>query len=320
MPADQLDLRLLKYFVKTAEHLNFTAAARECGVSQSALSQGIQQLERRIGLPLFDRGDRHVALSAPGSQLLARARRLLADAADAEAALRAFASGEEGALRVGVVQTVNALVIPLLLPELSSAAPGARFDIRELPAPQIEEAVAAGELEVGVSFHPVTRATLELAPLASEDLLLIRARQRRARTAPHRPLDPGDVLRQPLALLHQGYCTRHLIDRAFAAAGLEPSPALEMNSVTGLLHVVAHSRYATILPALALRMAPPGHVEGIPIAGLELRRRLVLVRRHGGFRSPLAEAFAAALKRALSSGPPNRTRAPHTHAKPPARA
>lgn len=300
MRTDPLDLRLLRYFVQTAEHLSFTAGARDCGVSQSALSQGIRQLEERLGLPLFDRGDRRVALTAAGEELLGRARKLLTDGRDAEEAMRGFSGATAGLLRVGVVQTVNALLIPEVIGQLARQHKGARFDVRELPAAAIEEAVADGALELGVSFHPVARTSLHIEPQGEERLLFIQADGRKK--LPRATIRPADLAQTPMALLHRGFCTRALIDDAFAKAGCPIEPQLEMNSIAGLLAVVASGGFATILPELSLRMASSSPLAGCAIEGLALRRRLIILRRQNGYQSPLAQSFAAAIRALLGRG------------------
>ena len=89
-----LELKHLRYFVAVAEDLNFTAAARRLYVSQQALSRIIQQLERSLGVKLFDRTTRSVALTQAGEAMLAAARRSTAAAEDAFHAAQRAARGE----------------------------------------------------------------------------------------------------------------------------------------------------------------------------------------------------------------------------------
>jgi DNA-binding transcriptional LysR family regulator len=76
--ADDLDFRLLRYFVAVAEELHFSRAAQRLFVAQQAVSRDIRRLEDRLGVTLLDRGTRQVALTPAGERLLVRARQLLA--------------------------------------------------------------------------------------------------------------------------------------------------------------------------------------------------------------------------------------------------
>ena len=105
-----MELRHLRYFTAVAETLSFTQAAAECGVAQSALSQQIARLEKDVGAELFTRSSRQVRLTEPGAVLLPWARRLLADAEQAQQDIDALAGLRRGRLRLGVIQTVNSAV------------------------------------------------------------------------------------------------------------------------------------------------------------------------------------------------------------------
>lgn len=91
-----MDLRHLKYFLAVAETRNFTQAAANCYVAQSALSQQIARLEKEVGAQLFSRTSRSVRLTAAGELLEPLARRILADVDNAQAALDALAVCDAG--------------------------------------------------------------------------------------------------------------------------------------------------------------------------------------------------------------------------------
>jgi DNA-binding transcriptional LysR family regulator len=106
-----MELRHLRYFVAVAEHLSFTAAANSLGVSQPPLSQQIRDLELEIGVNLFERSSRRVALTPAGEDFLRNARAILAQAADAVDRARTIGTGTAGILNIGMTSSV--LVGPL---------------------------------------------------------------------------------------------------------------------------------------------------------------------------------------------------------------
>ncbi|GAB3937320.1 LysR family transcriptional regulator [Micromonospora vulcania] len=109
-----METRELRYFVAVAEELHFGRAAQRLGIAQPPLSRAIQQLERRLGVTLFDRGNRAVALTAAGSVLLREGRAALDAVAAAERRTRRAATGRSGLVLVAKAGASAELVSKLL--------------------------------------------------------------------------------------------------------------------------------------------------------------------------------------------------------------
>jgi DNA-binding transcriptional LysR family regulator len=106
-----VDLRELRYFLAVAEELNFTRAAARLHVAQQALSAAIRQIEQTLGVRLFTRSTRHVALTAAAEELVPAARRILADVGDAMELVRQAAAGRRGRLVVGTAIAVHGMAV-----------------------------------------------------------------------------------------------------------------------------------------------------------------------------------------------------------------
>jgi DNA-binding transcriptional LysR family regulator len=102
-----VDLRELRYFLAVAEELNFTRAAARLHVAQQALSTAIREMEQTLGVRLFSRSTRHVALTSAGEQLVPAARRILADVGEAVQVVQEAAAGRRGRLVVGAAIAVH---------------------------------------------------------------------------------------------------------------------------------------------------------------------------------------------------------------------
>lgn len=102
-----VDLRELRYFLAVAEELNFTRAAARLHVAQQALSAAIRELEETVGVRLFTRNTRHVALTSAGAELVPAARRILADVAEALQVVQQAAAGRRGRLVIGAAIAVH---------------------------------------------------------------------------------------------------------------------------------------------------------------------------------------------------------------------
>src|SRR3569623_2518276 len=110
-----MELRHLRYFVAVAEAQHFTRAAKALGMEQPPLSQQVQALEREIGAPLFKRLPRGVSLTDAGHAFLEDARRILRDTEQATERARRVARGEQGRIRVGML---NSAPLQSLLPQV----------------------------------------------------------------------------------------------------------------------------------------------------------------------------------------------------------
>src|SRR5580704_10237631 len=105
-------IQSLATFIRITEAGSFSAVARETSTSQSAVSRLVDQLEAHFGVRLFHRTTRHLSLTDDGQDLLGRARRLLDEAADMEAALGSHRNSPSGLVRVGLSATAAIMLVP----------------------------------------------------------------------------------------------------------------------------------------------------------------------------------------------------------------
>ena len=142
MNLGMIELRHLRYFLAVAEAAHFTKAASILHVTQPTLSHQIRQLEGQLNLALFDRIGRRVKLTAAGEVLLPHARRVLRELDEAQSALSELHGLKRGELKVGIVQTVNACVIPEIVARFSAAHSG------------IQESRPAAQVQMGTGLAP----------------------------------------------------------------------------------------------------------------------------------------------------------------------
>lgn len=144
-----MELRHLRYFIAVADHNSFTAAARRVHVSQSALSGQIRDLEDELGVTLFDRNNRAVALSPEGEVFIQEARQIVAHAERArEMALRA-SRGELGELTVGFCGPATASFLPSCVRDFRLGHPDVALSLRDInPVGQLV-ALVGDDIDVG---------------------------------------------------------------------------------------------------------------------------------------------------------------------------
>src|SRR5437773_2733859 len=118
-----LNLHHLRLFAAVAQHTSFTRAAAALNLSQPAISKALGELERHLGVPLFDRTGRTVRLTEAGEALYARSRELFGIERAAEHELRELRGLERGLLRVGASTTIATYLLPPLLGAFHSGHP-----------------------------------------------------------------------------------------------------------------------------------------------------------------------------------------------------
>jgi len=298
MNLEQIELRHLRYFLAAAESSHFTRAAAQVHVTQPTLSHQIRQLEEQLSLRLFDRIGRRIKLTAAGELLLPHARRVFRELEEAQSALGELHGLKRGQLKVGIMQTVNACVIPEIVSRFSAAHPGVRVTCNEMAGDEVESGLVSGKLDLGISFLPATLATLEGERLFTEDLVLVVpadhpfARQRSVKVR--------ELANVPLVLLSPRYCTRQLIDRAFAEAQARAEVRVEMSSIESILSTIRESGLPSILPSLALCQRDKGLV-AVPVTEPKPNRSVGLLWLRGAQRRAAAQAFATVAAQAVAA-------------------
>ncbi|MGZ9189269.1 MAG: transcriptional regulator CynR [Nitrospira sp.] len=289
-----MEFRHLRYFLAVADALHFTKAAEGLSVSQPALSAQVKQLEQEVGVPLFDRVGRSVQLTRAGAIFREHARRALREMELAQLAIAEAEGLQRGTLTVGVVQTVNAYLIPEIVTRFSTLHPQVGLKLDELSGPDIEAGVRGGLLDVGIGFLPVSSDRIESQSLFEEDFVLITSPGHRF--AKRRHLSLSSLTDESLILLPSIFCTRRLLNASFEQAGIQPKIIVEMNSIEGILATVRTSKLATILPRLSLGLDRHPALRGITLKNPTPRRGIGLLWKKGGYRSGAVRALADQVK------------------------
>ncbi|RVU38938.1 LysR family transcriptional regulator [Hwanghaeella grinnelliae] len=171
-----MNLRQIRHFIAVAEELHFGRAADRLNITQPPLSMSIRGLEETLGVPLFRRTKRSVALTPAGAIWLDHARRVLADAEALPAIAQRAARGELGRLRLAFVSTASYSVLPDLVRRFRDAFPDVRVDLREATSDIQLDSLAKGEIDAGIiipSGEGFRSAGLSHRPLQREPLVAV---------------------------------------------------------------------------------------------------------------------------------------------------
>ncbi|MEZ0072681.1 LysR family transcriptional regulator [Planotetraspora sp. GP83] len=252
-----MDLRHLEYFVAVAEELNFTKAARRLHVVQSAVSAAIRSLERELGVTLFERSAQRVALSDAGAALLPEARGLL----EAARAVRQSVQGVDrqlgGTVSIGMLPAMPIVDLPALLGRFHREHPEVTVRLRMTGTGSsgLAEAVASGEVDIAILAMPA-RPPSALAAHRLADARLVLVMHPDHPLAGEQSVALARLAQENFVDFPPGYSTRAMVDRVFAAAGLERRIPLEVPDLTTCCAFVREGLGIAVVPEFAVVNEP----------------------------------------------------------------
>jgi DNA-binding transcriptional LysR family regulator len=246
-----VELRHLRYFIAVAEELHFTRAALRLNIAQPPLSQQIRALEGELGVQLFLRTRRSVALTDAGQALLIRARELLAATQALPEELRRVARGEVGQLRIGFSSTLPLTkVLRDVVADHRRSHPDVALQLREMHSQLQFDGLRRGELDVGlVRYNERAPEGIRLELLRRDPLrLVVPSTHRFARRKSMAIAECRDeaFIGFPGSA---GTGTGPLLKRLCAQAGFEPRIAQEAREATTQIGLVAAGLGIAVLPA-----------------------------------------------------------------------
>ena len=242
-----LEIKDMKLLAALARHRHFARAAAASGISQPAFSARIRKIEASFGLPLVRRGNKFQGFSREGEVLLKWCRKILADVEGMRQEMEMSKGALGGKLVIGAVPTALPYAA-LLSGRLREVHPDLAIEIRSLTSSKIGLGLDDYSLDAGLTYVGAENIgdKLLLEPIYEETYVLVASKALAPRVAGHATWAEAAAL--PLCLLTRDMRNRQLIDAAFEAVGLNPSPVMETDDFTAALAQVASGTAAMIAP------------------------------------------------------------------------
>lgn len=283
----------IDYFLAVAAHGKVRRAAAELGVSQPAITQGLQRLERELGFPLFERSSRGMELTAVAESFCERTRILRASLEDAIKEAADLHLGECGVLRVGVSPLyTQRLFVPAAL-ALRRQRPGARLRVMLNLNDALTGALRAGEIDLSINALPsVLPDDLEAKPLV-EDALVLVVRQHHPLLTQHR-LGLHDLADAKWLLPAPSVSVRRTVEARLAEAGLPPPQVVVelSNTAAGQLNpLLLQSDLIAIMAESGLNTPAGNGLVSLPMPEARFERTIGAVTRRESRLPPLAQRF-----------------------------
>ncbi len=240
-----MELRQLKYFVKTAETLNFSEAARLLFITQSTLSQQIRALEQELGTMLFVRDSHGVVLTESGEKLLPQAKKTLFDAEVCSETINDLKLMLSGTLNVGITYSFYPVLTETLLAFMREH-PAIKLNIFYKTMEELMVMLSKKELDFVLSFRPSSpQSDIESHVLFDNSLSVIVNKNHPL--ADKEKCCLSDILPYRVALPAKGLQARNMFERIFPDAYSQLNVSIELNEVGVLLDIVHCSSFVTIL-------------------------------------------------------------------------
>lgn len=288
-PLPDLTIRQLEYLVAVADETTWALAAQRVGVSPSALSQGLAELERRVGVPLFEAQGRRRVLRRSARPVLDHARRMLALTRDLVDWSERVREARQGRVRVGMIDVAAVVHCSDAIAAFRRDHADVDLTLSVAPSATLLDGLGNGELDLVVCIEPPrSRGGIDLVELGRETLAVL---------APPGTDVGAPATWGPWVTFPDGSHTRELILAALTRRGAPTTIAAESHQPEVLVQMVRLGLGWTVLPAAV----PTGGPEPIVVGPAIVERALVLAQRAGALGDPAVTELA---RRLLGGAPP----------------
>ena len=280
-------LKQLRYLVALDRHQHFGRAAESCFVTQSTLSNGINELENLLGVQLVERTKRTVFMTTLGRAVSERARALLCGAEDIVDLVQSQ-TPLCGAFHLGVIPTISPCLFPHATPRLRQRFPELQLYLREDRSAQLLDALTAGELDAVLMAFPYDTENLDSVALGRDAFWLASASNKKPEQG------------ENLILMEDGHCLREHSLSVCAQQKITPTRTVYASSLTSLIHMISVGLGFSLLPKLVCQ-SPLFKATDIELHPLcDSFRTIALAWRKGFTRKDDATLLASVLKEIIN--------------------
>lgn len=258
-----MDIRHLTYFVEVARYKSFTKAGEALHITQPTISKMVRNLEEELGVTLFDRTNKQIALTDAGEVVLAQAQHIVKSLENLTTELADVMNIKKGSLRIGLPPMVGASFFPQIITEFHTRYPQITLQILEDGGQTIEHDVQEGNLDLGVVVLPVDEEQFDFFPFANEHLMLV--------VHPSHPFARREEValtelqKEPFILFREDFTLHHHIRAACREAGYQPHVICESSQWDFIGEMVAVNLGIALLPATIVKELDTTRVCSIPL-------------------------------------------------------
>jgi DNA-binding transcriptional LysR family regulator len=285
-----MDLLQLEHFLAVVQEGSFTRAAERVCRTQPAVSQSVKRLEEAVGVPLFARDMPELTLTEAGQTLVAYAKNMLKLRDSAMRQISELHSLSTGHLTIGAYESAAVYLLPGPLRSYFRHFPRIKVGIHRRPLDEIPRQVMDREIDIGFVNDETTFHGLKSVMIHADEMICI--------ASPRHPLTTRsrvkvtDLATEPFVVHHLCSTTEQKILRLFEAHGTRCNIAAELWSFENVKHFVQQDIGLAIVPRVTvLQELSTGALVEVPVEGLDISRRTLMVFQERGYVSDCAQQF-----------------------------
>lgn len=292
-----MNLQHLRYFLAVARTGGFTQAARLMNVTQPTVSSAVLELEKSMGVQLFNRDNRHVALTTEGRLLLSYAVQVEDLLEEASERLQRSDLEPGGGFQFGAVDAAVIYLLPEILKEYMRRYPGVVLKTQVASSRYLIDDLLMQRSEFALIHLPYIHPKIDAVPIYRDDMPLVVGPEHRF--AQSQSVALVEVVEEPLILFHADSVSRKVVDEKLAEAGLTPGAVMELHSPEAMRKLVETGVGISFLPRLTIRESlASGALKTVEVRGVAFEREIGVAWRRGRYfgravRLLLEAVFAA---------------------------
>ncbi|MDY6943484.1 MAG: LysR substrate-binding domain-containing protein [Pseudomonadota bacterium] len=245
-----ISIKQLSYALAAEKTLHFRKAAELCNISQSALSTALNELEKQLGLQIFERDNKKVLVTPIGKQVLEQARRIMLQVEELQHLADSQKIPLSFPLSVGIIPTVAPFLLPKILPALNRHYPRAQLNIVEEQSQVLVDMVRAGEIDTAILALPFPIDGLLKLEFWQEDFYWVALKD--DKHAQQKEITSDELNHSNLMLLKEGHCLKdHILD-ACKLSEQTANHGFGATSLNTLVQMVMGRLGTTLIPEMAL--------------------------------------------------------------------
>ncbi len=294
------ELRYLEVFRAVAKTASFTQAAHDLHVSQPVVSRSVRDLERSLGVRLFDRTTRSVALTSEGRELLVVADDVLHRVDDAMERFAGYCRGERGRVVIAALPSIAATVLPALLSTFLATYPGMTVEITDTLTTEAIREVQSGRADLAIAEPSADMSGLQATVVRRDRFVAVLPPGHRL--ARRRSLTWKDLAGEPFIAMSRESSVRRLTDIAMIEARVAPTTVVEARNIATAGGIISAGLGVSAFPELVLPLLSHAPIVTRPLIGPAMYRDIALITPAEKEIAPPAQRFVAVL-RATLEGP-----------------
>ena len=296
-----ISTKQLLYALAVEKTLHFKKAAESCNISQSALSAALSELEKQLGLQLFERDNKKVLVTPIGKEILDRARNIILQVNE----LQNIANNQQSPLSfpisIGVIPTIAPYLLPKLFSALNKQYPQAQLNIVEEQSHTLVDMVKRGEIDTAILAMPFPCDGLLALEFWQEDFYWVALKGEKHTN--QKEITSNELTHSKLMLLKEGHCLKdHILD-ACKLPEQTANHGFGATSLNTLIQMVMGKMGTTLIPQMALEQLT---LQNDALSTVHLKepsphRRIAFLIRPNYTRMSSIEALVKVCKGALTN-------------------